>query len=266
MRSLSSLPAWLPFATYLVATVVAAITVPFRSLQQRALWGTILLAIVAGFARVIYADAAPIGYFVSGGLALCIAGWALYDRRFESARWLARASDAIVLRSPFRGRWRVAAGGPDPKRNHHQRVSDQYFAYDFLRKDGDSWQAPILAPCGGRIAHVEDRHDDALPAASRSDRKNPAGNYVSIETPRGYVILAHLKRGTIVVRNGDTVRVGQEIAQCGNSGNTTGSHLHVHAQDRALIAVDVAQGIPIAFLSGSEPSLLAYGDILRGPP
>jgi murein DD-endopeptidase MepM/ murein hydrolase activator NlpD len=91
------------------------------------------------------------------------------------------------------------------------------------------------------------------------------GNYVSIETLRGYVILAHLKKGSIEILPGTPVRACETIGRCGNSGNTRGAHLHVHAQNRAQMAVDVAEGIPIAFLDGAgQPMILEYGDLL-GP-
>jgi Peptidase family M23 len=180
-------------------------------------------------------------------------------------RWLDRASQSpIVLQPPFEDRWYVAAGGPDPRHNHHVAVSDQYFAYDFLRDGGDEWDQPILAPCDGMVVHVETRQDDAPPEKRRRDSKNPAGNYVSIETQRGYVILAHLKKGSIEVRVGDRVRAGMRIARCGNSGNTTRAHLHLHAQDQPSINVDAANAIPVAFTDRlrSEPLLLEYDDHL----
>ena len=180
-------------------------------------------------------------------------------------RWLARASQSpIVLQPPFDDRWYVAAGGPDPRHNHHVGLSDQYFAYDFLREHGDAWDQPILAPCDGLIVHVEGRRNDAPPEQSRLDRKHPFGNYVSIQTPRGYVILAHLKQGSVEVRVGDNVRAGALVARCGNSGNTRGAHLHLHAQDQPSQNIDIANGIPIAFTDRlrSEPLLLEYGDRL----
>jgi murein DD-endopeptidase MepM/ murein hydrolase activator NlpD len=195
-------------------------------------------------------------------------GLVLYERFNYAAskkKWIDRASrNPIVLQPPFADRWYVAAGGPDPRRNHHVAVSDQYFAYDFLREDGDSWDQPILAPCNGMIVHVENRQDDAPPGERRRDGKRPFGNYVSIQTSRGYVILAHLKRGSVTVRVGESVRAGDPIGRCGNSGNTRGAHLHLHAQDQPSQSVDVANGIPVAFTDRSrgEPLLLEYGDRL----
>jgi hypothetical protein len=252
-------------AVYAVATAIAALLVRFRSIQQRALWVVVFAAVVAGFAGVIQHSLAIAGYYACAAASIGIAIWAVLDHRSESRRWLSLASEnPIVLRPPFEGRWRVAAGGPDPRYNHHQVARDQYFAYDFLFDDGDSWDRPVLAPCDGLIAYVEDRHDDAPPGSARRDAKHPAGNYVSIETPRGHVILAHLKRGSIELKGGMPVRSGDPVGRCGNSGNTRGAHLHVHAQETPYVDVDAAKGIPIAFAGrdGSKPMLLEYGDRL----
>ncbi|HEX8805887.1 MAG TPA: M23 family metallopeptidase, partial [Candidatus Aquilonibacter sp.] len=158
----------------------------------------------------------------------------------------------------------VTDGGPDPRHNHHINSSDQYFAYDFLRVDGESCGQPILAPCDGMVVHVEDRQEDAPPNERSRNRARPFGNYVSIETPRGYVILAHLQQNSIGVRVGDSVHAGDEIARCGNSGNSRVSHLHVHAQDQPSEAVGSAQAVPIAFLTrgSAEPLILEYRDRL----
>jgi len=228
---------------------------------------TILVLVAAAFGfAAFWAPRIGIPGFWSAIAAIVAALlWQRFNAGAASKRWLARASQRpIVLQPPFRDRWWVAAGGPDPRHNHHQSVSDQYFAYDFLRYDGDSWDQAILAPCDGMVVHVENRQPDAPANERRRNRKRPFGNYVSIETPRGYVILAHLEQGSVTVRVGETVRAGDEIARCGNSGNTRGAHLHLHAQDQPSQAVGSAQGVPIAFLDrgATEPMLLEYRDRL----
>ncbi|MGD0967557.1 MAG: M23 family metallopeptidase [Candidatus Aquilonibacter sp.] len=202
------------------------------------------------------------GFWLALAAIVALVLWHRFNTAGASKRWLARAQDRpLVLQPPFADRWRVESGGPNPRHNHHLGRSDQYFGYDFVRENGESWDQPILAPCDGLIVHVENRQPDAPPEVAQHNRARPFGNYVSIETSRGYVILAHLRQDSVTVRVGGGVRAGDEIGRCGNSGTTRHAHLHVHAQNQPSRA-DTAQGVPIAFLdrNASEPMLLEYGD------
>ena len=48
-------------------------------------------------------------------------------------------------------------------------------------------------------------------------------------------MLAHLKRGSIVVKVGDNVKRGQLLGKCGNSGNSSEPHLHYHLQNSPVL-------------------------------
>ena len=52
-----------------------------------------------------------------------------------------------------------------------------------------------------------------------------------------YSLLAHLKPGSICVRTGQQVNLGEKIGECGNSGNTSEPHLHFfrYSQAKAFI-------------------------------
>ncbi|MDW8245633.1 MAG: peptidoglycan DD-metalloendopeptidase family protein [Sandaracinaceae bacterium] len=52
------------------------------------------------------------------------------------------------------------------------------------------------------------------------------GNHVRIRHGSLIAIYAHLRRGSVRVRPGETVRCGQVIGQIGSSGCSTGAHLH----------------------------------------
>ena len=50
------------------------------------------------------------------------------------------------------------------------------------------------------------------------------GNHFTIVSDDVKTVYAHCK--TIYVKEGDTITQGQEIAEVGSTGNTTGPHLH----------------------------------------
>ena len=46
-----------------------------------------------------------------------------------------------------------------------------------------------------------------------------------------YLVLGHLKQGSVTVQVGEIVRRGQPLAAVGNSGHTNEPHLHLQVQD-----------------------------------
>jgi murein DD-endopeptidase MepM/ murein hydrolase activator NlpD len=85
------------------------------------------------------------------------------------------------------------------------------------------------------------------------------GNHLVLDAGNGvFVLLAHLKRGSIVVRPGAVVREGDALAQAGNSGNTMLPHIHVQVMDGADPAATAVSGIPALFRSYVE--ILSSGE------
>lgn len=77
---------------------------------------------------------------------------------------------------------------------------------------------------------------------------HPAGNHVVIKKSQNeYVLLGHFSPRTVQVAVGDQVKAGDEIGQCGNSGNTTFPHLHLHVQSTPNLLNLNAIGLPIRF-------------------
>ena len=77
----------------------------------------------------------------------------------------------------------------------------------------------------------------------------------------------HLRRSSVCVGLGDRVRAGDQIGECGNSGNSTEPHVHVQVTDSVDWAV--ARGLPLAFQgAGSEATdrlwLPREGEIVDG--
>jgi len=99
--------------------------------------------------------------------------------------------------------------------------------------------APIKAAKVGTVVDTRDGMGNTF-SWSRS-----YGNYVKIEHEGGiYTLYGHLESGTIAVSVGQTVGQGQVIGQEGNSGFSTGYHLHFEMRDPDNIAFDPAPYLP----------------------
>ena len=46
-----------------------------------------------------------------------------------------------------------------------------------------------------------------------------------------YLLIAHMQPGSLTVAVGDVVESGKQIGLVGNSGNTSGPHIHIHLHD-----------------------------------
>jgi murein DD-endopeptidase MepM/ murein hydrolase activator NlpD len=121
---------------------------------------------------------------------------------------------------------------------------------------------PILAPLSGTVISVLDGQPDHEGRRSqltlvpymlgqaeriRAGVAAVAGNHVVIAagTDGPFVLLAHLRHGTVQVRAGQPVKAGDPVGQCGNSGNSTEPHVHVQVTDSA--DWHRARGVPLAF-------------------
>lgn len=191
---------------------------------------------------------------------------------------------AITLSLPFEGRWlarnsparRVPSHGTDllGERyaidfigvDHHHRTADRRDWRTFLSTEPPkrffAYGRPILAPAHGIVVQAQDGEVDhvgrrsqltlvpyALGQSARLRRGVAAiaGNYliIAVRDSGAFVALVHLRAGSIRVAIGDEVRLGQPIAECGNSGNSTQPHLHLQVMDSPDLSV--ARGVPMAF-------------------
>lgn len=160
---------------------------------------------------------------------------------------------------PFEGSWYTAWGGNEAYLNKHVQSSNQRFAFDFLKANdgkllkGDkrqensdfySYGAKISAPGKGVVVTVLDTvHDNNL---GQINEKVPPGNHVVIDHQNGeYSFLAHFKKGSIKVQEGDKVQAGDLIGLAGNSGRSDVPHLHYHLQTE--IGYNEGEGLPIQF-------------------
>lgn len=198
-------------------------------------------------------------------------------------------SAPLALAFPFRGRWRVQNSPANrvPSHGTSRFALDQ--SIDLVPVDERGRTAPLglrsllrpeppeafpgfgrelLSPLDGVVHLVHDGEEDhpahrglpsvgyALTQGRRAAEgwRSLAGNHVILRVrDRGvevHVALCHLRRGSIVVRAGQGVRVGDLLAACGNSGNSTEPHLHL----QAMSAADPSAARAVAFtLPGGLP-------------
>lgn len=107
------------------------------------------------------------------------------------------------------------------------------YAVDIAMPEG----TPIVAARAGVVVKTE---------GQQSGRgNNPAGNFVRILHDDGTMgVYLHLMRGSVSVREGQRVEVGTLLARSGNTGNSTGPHLHFVVQRNVGLAVE---SIPFNF-------------------
>lgn len=79
------------------------------------------------------------------------------------------------------------------------------------------------------------------------------GNHVILDLGDGtYAAYAHVQRGSLRVKAGETVRAGQVLGRVGNSGNTTEPHLHFQLMDGPDL--DNARGVPFTWRGVGVPA------------
>lgn len=195
--------------------------------------------------------------------------------------------DPRVVEVPVRGRW-VAVNSPAAKvPSHGVHSAGQTYAIDLVHWPDETtpWKAvhrrplmrppedfpgfgqPVFAPADGRVVKVRDAWRDhksrnswpallyAFVEGSARELLGPGallGNHVILDLGDGsYAVLAHLKRGSITVTAGQEVRAGDQLAECGNSGNTSEPHLHFQLMDHPRPTV--AAGLPFTFAGRETP-------------
>jgi murein DD-endopeptidase MepM/ murein hydrolase activator NlpD len=150
-----------------------------------------------------------------------------------------------ALKLPFKGAWNILWGGTTLVQNQHVAQENQQGAFDMLiidengksyvgngskNEDYYAFDKAIIAPCNAEVVLAVDGVKDNNPGET-----NPTfftGNTVILKTAHNeYLLFAHLKQHSIAVKEGDHVKTGQLLGRCGNSGNSSETHLHFHIQN-----------------------------------
>ncbi|WP_031091116.1 M23 family metallopeptidase [Streptomyces sp. NRRL WC-3549] len=225
--------------------------------------------------------------FVPAAVAVAVT---LVLGRLSGQEVAVRKRAAVEVDPPVSGRWSALNSPADRVPSHGVHSCGQTYAIDVVaepeegegrppfrwvwpvarrNEDFPAFGAPLLAVADGTVVHASDGRRDHLsrnsgPAlaylmlfeASARDLAGPRhlfGNHIVLDLGDGvYAAYAHLRRGSLQVKAGDTVRAGQRIARCGNSGNSTEPHVHFQLMDHPDL--DVARGIPFTWRGVGVPA------------
>ncbi|TDC78545.1 M23 family peptidase [Streptomyces hainanensis] len=135
-------------------------------------------------------------------------------------------------------------------------------------RDFPAFEQPLFAVADATVVHATDRHRDHLSRNSypallylfveglfrdMAGAGRVVGNHLVLDLGDGvYAMYAHLRRGSLAVRPGDRVVAGQQLARCGNSGNSTEPHLHFQLMDGPNLVT--ARGLPFTWRGVGVPA------------
>jgi murein DD-endopeptidase MepM/ murein hydrolase activator NlpD len=144
--------------------------------------------------------------FDHSGQQLSVLESMLYNQQLQLAAIPSGRPSTGYITSGFGTRSDPFTGG----RAHH-------LGLDFNANTGD----PVLAAAGGVV--------------SFSGVKSGYGNVVEVDHGNGYTTL-YGHNSKLIVRAGDIVRAGQQLAKAGSTGRSTGPHVHfeVHVNGRPV--------------------------------
>ncbi|MDN6180045.1 MAG: peptidoglycan DD-metalloendopeptidase family protein [Halomonas subglaciescola] len=130
--------------------------------------------------------------------------------------------DPAFARYPFDGSYRISSNFNPGRKHPISGRTSPHNGTDFAMPIGTS----VIAPAGGRVERVVKHY--------------AAGRYVVIRHDNGYrTRYLHLSKA--LVHKGERVEMGDKIALSGNTGRSTGPHLHyeVHVNNAPVNAMNV---------------------------
>lgn len=177
----------------------------------------------------------------------------------------------VVLSPPFTGGIWLAGNGPSNTSDHRRTLVAldggafiaQRFAIDWVKvgANGDTthdgkernenywgYGEPVHAVADGEVTEIVNDIPDNMPHHLPADitLQNIAGNHVILKiAPQLFVTFAHLQPGSVTVRVGAHLHRGDVIGLLGDSGNTTGPHLHLQVTNANSVLG--SEGVPFVF-------------------
>lgn len=191
----------------------------------------------------------------------------------------------VEVAPPVEGEWTGLNGPTDKVPSHGTHGLGQTFTIDILIDSGrpivDGWRpimrpaadfpsfgAPLFAVAEATVVHASDGQRDHLSrnsypgllylflegfVRSLGGPGRILGNHVILDLGDGvYAAYAHIRQGSVAVKEGDRVVAGHKLGECGNSGNSSEPHLHFQLMDHADL--DRAGGLPFTWTGLGVPA------------
>ena len=201
----------LPFVLVTLTLLIA--------MKKRTKWSSLILASEPGPPELNY-ERSRLAHFRQGGFG------------------------SIPLLAPFYGKWNIYQGF----NGHHTHQPPWQHALDFFIQEDEKsftldgnkledyfcYGVPVQSPVYGLVVRTVDNIADNPPGEINT--KNNWGNFILIRLDTGlHVLLAHLSQKSIKVKEGDWIKPGTIIANCGSSGRSPQPHLHLQVQQDATL-------------------------------
>ncbi|WP_078386737.1 M23 family metallopeptidase [Bacillus cereus] len=202
-------------------------------------------------------------------------GWFANIGRLAYPADVHSTSPKVVVRFPLNERALIGWGGDRLETNYHVIKPNERWAYDILippaevksskLEDYGIYGAEVMAPATGTVVSI---NNDEKDVSGEDDFQSMAGNhiYIRLDESGTFLVLAHLKKGSIKVREGQHVNEGEFLAQVGNSGSSSEPHLHIHhqRQNPSKVSMFLAEGLPLYFQTEKGAMMPERGEYIRG--
>ena len=176
--------------------------------------------------------------------------------------WPYSMDSAIELMNPLATKSVVFQGGRSSIYNHHYTVNGQSYAVDLIPDesmaqsqmttltDFPCFNTAVYAPISGTVHKLRDDIKDN--SVGTTNIRTPEGNFVILKIKNNkYAVLAHFKKASINISVGQTLKKGDFMGRCGNSGNSTAPHIHLQVQNEKDMWNPNNKTFPIKFLSNN---------------
>lgn len=143
-------------------------------------------------------------------------------------------------------------------------LTESLHAHDFI-----GFGQPVVAPAAGRVVRKVDGYPDGVRVGAYPEDvpyylehvERAAGNHIIIDHgDTVHSCLAHLRQDSITVHEHQRVEAGQQIGALGNSGYSSGPHLHLHFMDG--LDLRRASPLPVRLRAEGRVYMPQAGDII----